>query len=497
MRSLILVFYGLVGTLFAQSPPPNIVLFLVDDMGVMDTSVPFLTDASGRPKKSPLNEWYRTPNMERLAAQGIRFNQFQAMSVCSPSRTSILNGQNAARHRVTNWINPYNNNREAHGPAKWNWKGTASDDVTLPMLLQKNGYRTIHIGKAHFGPVKSEGNDPTKLGFDVNIGGNAIGHPGSYYAKDGYGKGGKQAVPHLEKYHGTDTFLTTALTLEAKAQIDASVAAKKPFFLHLSHYAVHSPFQPDPRFIGNYENSDKPAPAQAYASLIEGMDESLGMVLDHLEKSGLAENTLVIFLGDNGSDAPLGDPHEVGSSAPLRGKKATHYEGGMRIPFIAAWAKPDPANRRQQALAIPAGAIQDQIASVEDIFPTLLGITNIKAPESHVIDGQPLNVLLAGKDDPAHRDTFLMHYPHAHRSTYFTSLRKGDWKTIYHYLPGENSPRYELFNLKADPYETTNLADKEPELLASMMKKLVAALEAHDALYPQDEEGKEIRPQLP
>ncbi len=497
MKTFLVFFYCFISTAIAQPAPPNIVVFLVDDMGIMDTSVPFLTDDNGKPKKYPLNEWYRTPSMERIARQGIRFNQFCAMSVCSPTRASILNGQNAARHHVTTWIDPYKNNRGPQGPAAWNWNGTAKGDITLPLLLQQNGYRTIHIGKGHFGPDKSEGSDPTNIGFDVNIGGSAIGHPGSYFGKDNYGKGSKHAVPHLEKYYGTDTFLTEALTYEANAQIDASINAKKPFFLYFAHYAVHSPFQSNPLFAEHYKSGTKSPQAKAFATLVESMDESLGMLLDHLEKAGIAENTLIFFLGDNGSDAPLGESHEVASSAPLRGKKGTHYEGGMRVPFIAAWAKTDATNAHQQALAIPADALQGHIASVEDIFPTVLDLTKIKAPETHKFDGQSMRTLLTGKDDPAHRDTFLMHFPHAHRSVYFTSLISGDWKVVYHYLPTAKQPRYELFHLKEDPYEQMNLAPKQSEMLEKMMKELIASLEKHDAQYPQDKEGKELRPQLP
>ncbi|MCX7826789.1 MAG: sulfatase-like hydrolase/transferase, partial [Verrucomicrobiae bacterium] len=134
----------------AAEAKPNIIIFLVDDMGVMDTSVPFLTDAAGKPKRYPLNDYYRTPNMERLAARGIRFNNFYAMSVCSPTRAAILTGQNAARHHITNWINPDTNNAGPQGPPQWNWKGLKKGDVTLPRLLQAAGYRTIHVGKGHF-----------------------------------------------------------------------------------------------------------------------------------------------------------------------------------------------------------------------------------------------------------------------------------------------------------------------------------------------------------
>ena len=171
---------------------PNIILFLVDDMGVMDTSVPFLTDANGKVETHPLNNWYHTPNMERLAEQGIRFSTFYAQSVSSPSRTSIMTGQNAARHRTTNWINSESNNRTTYGPHEWNWEGLTSEMPVYPKLLQKAGYRTIHVGKAHFGCIGSDGEDPRNVGFDVNIGGNSIGQPGEVIMANGDTDGQKE-----------------------------------------------------------------------------------------------------------------------------------------------------------------------------------------------------------------------------------------------------------------------------------------------------------------
>ena len=221
----------------AESSRPNIVVFLVDDMGVMDTSVPFLTDENGSPKRYPLNDYYRTPSMERLAAQGIRFNNFYAMSVCSPTRISIMTGQNAARHHATNWINPQKNNRGPQGPPDWNWEGLKPDDVTLPGVLREAGYRTIHVGKGHFGCDGSAGAEPLNLGFAVNVGGASFGAPGSYYAEENYGRGTRRAhhaVPHLEKYHGTETFLTEALTIEAKQRLTDAVDDGKPFYLYMS-----------------------------------------------------------------------------------------------------------------------------------------------------------------------------------------------------------------------------------------------------------------------
>lgn len=488
----------------AKGARPNIVIFLVDDMGVMDTSVPFLTDAEGRPKRYPLNDFYRTPNMERLAARGIRFNNFCAMSVCSPTRVSIMTGQNAARHHVTNWINPDQDNRGPFGPPDWNWRGLKQSDVTLPRVLRSAGYRTIHVGKGHFGARAFEGAEPKNLGFDVNVAGGAIGAPASYYGMQNFGNGKKRAshaVSDLEKYHGTDTFLTEALTIEAKRRVDDAVQEGVPFFLYMAHYAVHAPFNSDPRFAAHYRDSGKPAPAQAFATLIEGMDKSLGEVLDHLDALGVADNTLVFFLGDNGSDAPLGHEHAVACAAPLRGKKGAHYEGGMRVPFIAAWAKSSAGNPQQQRLPIAAGAVQSQLAAVYDLFPTILGLLEIEGPKDHVVDGSRLDALLTGKRDPSRNETFLMHYPHApHRSNYFTCYRDGDWKVIYHFFPSEASEgsHYQLYNLADDPFESKNLAAEQPERLRTLMQRLIAGLEEHKAQYPVAKDGvTPLKPELP
>ncbi|MBE7494674.1 MAG: sulfatase-like hydrolase/transferase [Verrucomicrobiaceae bacterium] len=509
MKRLLLCLLTLAAPLCAATAP-NIVIMLVDDMGVMDTSLPFLTDAAGKPKRYLLNEFYRTPNMERLAAKGVRFNNFCAMSVCSPTRISIMTGQNAARHRTTNWINPDNDNAGPQGPHDWNWQGLKPGDVTLASLLQSGGYRTIHVGKGHFAPRAFPAADPSKIGFDINVAGGSIGAPGSYYGKQNFdrpakGKGktkrGSHAVQGLEKYHGQDIFLTEALTLEAKAHVSDAVKEKKPFFLYFAQYAVHAPFDSDPRFAANYASSGKPPQAQAFATLVEGMDRSLGDVLDHLDTLGVAENTLVLFLGDNGSDAPLGHQHEVACAAPLRGKKGSHYEGGMRVPFIAAWAKPDAANEHQKRLPIAPNAIQSQQAAVYDMFPTILGLTGVQTPSSHIVDGKKLDTLLTAKPDSGRDEKFLMHYPHSpHRTDYFTTFRDGEWKVIYHYFPTEVSggSHYQLYNLKDDPFEQNDLAKSHPAELKKMMQGLIAGLEAQNAVYPV-EKGTQtpVRPKLP
>jgi arylsulfatase A-like enzyme len=470
---------------------PNIIVFLVDDMGLMDTSVPFLTDMNGNLLKYPLNDYYKTPNMEKLAEQGVRFTNFYAHSVCSPTRVSIMTGQNSARHGTTTWIRSEFNNRTEFGPSNWNWEGLNKESVTLPHVLQKAGYRTIHVGKAHFAPFGFEGENPLNLGFDINIAGSSIGHPGSYYGKDGFGliKGQKErAVPGLEKYHGKEKFLTEALTSEAKAIISQTKEEGKPFFLYMAHYAVHSPFQSDPRFADHYKDSGKTEKAQAYATLIEGIDKSLGDIIQHVKNLGMGENTLILFLGDNGSDAPLPIEDDYSSSSPLKGKKGNHWEGGMRVPFIASWVSPNDKIVCQEKTPIARNAIQQQLGTIMDIFPTLCRVANVNSPEDYVIDGFDLQNQFNGQQNVNRDELFLNHFPHGeHRSTYFTSLVKSNLKIIYHYQV-ENQARYELFNLKEDPFEANNLADKDPAQLKTMMKILSDEMKSKKALYPEKEE---------
>ena len=505
MRKIFISILSLFSCLLYSVEKPNIIIFLVDDMGMMDTSVPFITDKDGAPQVQELNEYFRTPAMEKLANQGIRFNQFCAQSVCSPSRASIISGQNATRHRTTTWINPSGNNKGQFGPEGWNWTGIEAGSPVLPKVLGDAGYTTIHIGKAHFGNKQAPANDPLKIGFQYNVGGACWGRPKSYYSEDHYGnhpkyKKGKKPVthnvPHLEKYYDSGTFLTEALTLETLPLIEKSVSAKKPFFLHLSHYALHSPFNSDPRYAKHYADSGKSKSAKAFATLVEGMDKSLGDVMTKLDQLGVAEDTLIIFLGDNGSDAPLGKTHDTVCAAPLKGKKGTHYEGGMRIPFIAAWAKVNPENKFQKALPIAQNSIQTQMATIMDIYPTVLELANIAKPQDHVVDGKSLKTLMSGQKDNAHPKTFLMHFPHQHRSSYYTTYRNQDWKIIYHYNPKSGQPEIELYHLKEDPYETNNLAQKNPEKAGALIKAMNAQLKAEGALFPTDKNGKELKPVL-
>lgn len=478
------------GTQSALKHRPNLVVFLIDDLGVMDTAVPSLTAGDGQPVEHPLNRFYRTPNLQRLAARGTRFSNFYAMSVCSPSRISLLTGQTSARHHTTQWIDPAQRNTGNFGPPDWNWSGLDPKTVTLPRLLQAAGYRTIHCGKGHFGPFDSPGADPTQLGFDLNIGGSAAGQPGSYYGADNFGNnpGPRQrwGVPALEADYGQDVFLTDALTRRFNAALRQAVAEQRPFFGYFAHYAVHAPFQRDPRFIGNYPGVSKEL--AAFGSLVEGVDQSLGEVLQQLEELDVAAETLIVFLGDNGTDAPRGDQAAISCAAPLRGKKGTHFEGGMRVPCLIAWAKPDPNHPLQRQWPIAAGRTLTQVAAIYDLTPTLLeaaigSATGLPQP----IDGCSLWAELAGTAAGRPAD-FLMHFPHEHRSSYFSVFRRGDWKLVYHWRRPEVE-RYELFDLARDPAESENLAAREPDQLRAMALALQQALAAAGAQHPRSDDG--------
>lgn len=266
----------------------------------------------------------------------------------------------------------------------------------------------------------------------------------------------------------------------------------------MAHYAVHSPFEADKRFLGNYTDPDKSEQAKAFATLIEGMDKSLGDIMDRLEELGVAENTLIFFLGDNGSDAPLGDEKGHFSSAPLRGKKGTEYEGGMRAPFIVSWGKPDATVKIQQALPIRQAIIQEQPATVMDIFPTVLSVTGINLPTGYVTDGYNLKTQLAGKQEADRPNRFLMHFPHEHRGSYFTTFRQDDWKLIYWYNPETpDKPSYELYNLADDPFETNDLSTIQKDRLIGLIREMKKQLLDEGALYAEDKQGNVLLPIIP
>ena len=468
----------------AGQPKPNILFFLVDDMGWQDTSEPFHYNGN-TPVVSALNNRYRTPNMETLASQGMKFTSAYACSVCTPTRASLMTGMNSARHHITTWTHPSNpqdtgsNQVPSLGaPTNWRRAGMDASDIALPELLQEAGYRTIHAGKAHFGSNGHFAGDPTAIGFDVNIAGHGAGGPGSYWGTSNFGTG-IWHVPGLEQYHGQSIFLTEALTLEMNKAIEQSVTDGVPFFAYMAHYAVHAPFTEDTRFSANYPSLS--GNAKAFATMVEGMDKSLGDIMTKLDTLGVAENTLVIFLSDNGGDM---------TNTPLRSKKGSRYEGGMRVPMIVGWSKLDGTNSFQQTLPITQGSLEHDIVACWDLFPTIAGITG--ATYNHAIDGHDLRPYFQSTPGTHRPQEFLMHFPHPHNHDFFTVLRDGDWKLILNYA----NDSYELYNLANDISETNNLAASEPARVMQMARKMARQLDAMNAQPPRNTSDNSDHPPL-
>lgn len=464
---------------------PNIVLFMVDDMGWQDTSVPFWE------RKTPLNEKYETPNMERLAAQGMKFTQAYAASVSSPSRVSLFTGMNAARHRVTNWTLHYNRSTDEKSNTlefpQWNVNGMCcTPDVpntvyatSFVQLLKDNGYYTVHCGKAHLGAISTPAADPRHVGFDVNIAGHAAGGLASYLGERNYGNTGNNpspfAVPGLEKYHGTNTFASEALTLEALKALDER-AQEKPFFLYMAHYAVHIPIEKDQRYYQKYIDKGLDPIEAAYAGLVEGMDKSLGDLMDYLEKNGLSDNTVIVFMSDNGGLAASSRGGQLHTqNRPLNSGKGSAYEGGVREPMIVCWpGVVEPASECGKYLI------------VEDFYPTLLEMAGVKKYKTvQTVDGKSFVPLLTGKGDPSEGRSLFWNFPNLWGASGpgiapTASVRKGDWKLIYYYETGKK----ELFNIREDIGEIHNLAEQQPKQAARLSKELAAHLRKTDAQRP-------------
>ncbi len=462
-------------------------LILVDDMGWQDTSVPFHYDDDGKAIPSPGNAMFKTPGMEKLAAQGMIFTQAYTPSVCSPSRTALMSGNNPSRTHITNWTNPAQpadtsmRGIKTMNPPAWRIEGMTTKDPSLARMMSKVGYRTIFVGKAHFGPTSNKDAQPEQLGFDVNIGGSGAGQPGSYLGEDCYSersyketkKHGPRDVPNLEKYYNTETFLTDALSTEMASEIQKSVKMGKPFFAYLGHYAVHTPLMMDPQFVDLYPNLK--GPLLKYATLISGMDQSITHLLKTLEDEGVAEKTLIIFASDNGGTAPLAK-----KCLPLRGNKGTPYEGGIRTPMIISWAKPSPDSSIQKKYPIAPGSRCDHIVALQDMFATLGTMVGGKVPKG--LDSADISGLLRGDGSCNRPETYFLNFPHQHNDAYYVLFRDGDWKVIYRY----HTKKWELYNLKSDIGEQHDLASESQEQLQTMARKLVAEHTRHRAQFPVD-----------
>lgn len=521
LRFAFVLHLGLMGAMLLSAQPtdgerPNIILFLVDDMGWTDTSLPF------GEFKVPNNDIYRTPNMERLARKGVRFANGYAQSVCTPSRVSLVTGMNSARHRVANWTNSGTDQpTDAPYPGftwpDWNYNGLAVQPgypntvvaTPLPMLLRKSGYYTAIVGKGHFAPFGVPTSNPEHIGFIEAIASDATGRPRSYLGTDNFGNKNRftymGGVKGLEAYHGQDIFLTEALTLEAKRVMDKALDLKTPFFLYLSHYAVHTPIMADQRFYQEYLDKGLDSVEARYAALVTGMDKSLGDVMDYLDERRIADNTIILFMSDNGGLAL--SPPRTGTSfnqnAPLRSGKGSLYEGGIREPMIAYWPG-----------VTEPGTIAKQYVCIEDFFPTILELAGVPAEGIvQLVDGLSFVSSLRVSETYDDSRTLLWHFPSnwAQGETtlkrYFpamrvedlgmgpvTAVRKGDWKLIYFY--GKKS--VELYNLTDDISETNNLARSRREKVRELFNVMVEELSAKDAQYPIDEQtGQKVLPELP
>jgi arylsulfatase A-like enzyme len=490
--SLLLVCIFLIAASFkssAQDKHPNIIVFLVDDMGWMDTSVPFDTSIM------PLNKRYHTPNMERLAREGVKFTNAYAAPVCTPSRVSMLTGMNVAHHGVTNWTSPQKNNSsdatdDEFNPAPWKINGLSPEPgipntvyaTTFSQLLKDAGYFTIHVGKAHWATAGTPGANPYNMGFMVNVSGDAAGNPQSYLGTENYGnmpgKATPQAVHDLEEYFTTDTFLTEALTLEAIKALEDPIKNHRPFYLNMAHYAVHVPLMSDKRFYKKYLEAGLNIEEAKYASMIEGMDKSLGDIMDYLKQKNIDKNTIIIFMSDNGglSLAPPrgGEPHT--QNLPLRAGKGSVYEGGIREPMIVKWP----------GIVKPA-TVNNQPIIIEDFFPTILELAGVKNYKTiQQVDGKSFVGLLKNPKSKIIERPFIWHFPNKWINedgpgiNYFSAIRLGNWKLVY----SMRNKTLELYNLKTDLSELNNLAAKYPDKVKELAGRLTKELKKTNAPMP-------------
>jgi arylsulfatase A-like enzyme len=480
-----------------SGPRPNIILFMVDDMGWQDTSVPFWKE------KTPFNKRYHTPAMERMASEGMMFTQAYASSVCSPTRVSLMTGMNAARHRVTNWTLQRNASVDGKSDIlsypEWNVNGVQPSDTVprsvyatmLPQILKDNGYYTIHCGKAHFGAITTPTANPLNCGFDVNIAGHAAGGPGSYLGTEYFGNAEKGAytlpwgVPGLEKYHGDSIFLTEALTREAIKALDNSKVTGKPFYLYMAHYAVHVPLYSDVRFYQKYIDMGLEEYEARYASMIEGMDKSLGDLMDYLDKNNLAEKTVILFMSDNGGFSLRPRAGELHThNKPLNSGKGSAYEGGIREPMIVKWpGKVKPGTKCNDYLLI------------EDFYPTILEIAQVKGYSTvQTIDGKSFVPMLLQTGSTSAGRNLFWHFPNNWGPTgpgigASSTIRSGDWKLIYFY----EDKHFELYNITDDIGELHNIASEQPERVKDMAVKLGNYLRSVEAQRPSFKAtGKEV-----
>ncbi len=473
IRTLIFIsFICLTNYSFAQSTDknrPNIVFFLVDDLGWADT----------QPYGSSFHE---TPNINKLAKEGMRFtNAYAASPVCSPTRSSIMTGKYPATTQNTDWFGAAQPEEEAKKknynrvllPAPYK-ENLSLEEKTIAEALKDGGYKTFFAGKWHLGETPEYW--PENQGFEVNKGGNSQGNPG---------KGG-----YFSPYNNprlTDGPVGEYLPLRLAQETNKFIEDNKdqPFFAYFSFYEVHTPLDAKKEQIDKYtkkkeklklgddtaiESGKKIRTTQSnpiYASMVETMDMAVGKVLDKLEELNLTENTIVIFFSDNGGlSVNEGMPT---SNLPLRAGKGWMYEGGIREPLIIKYPG-----------MIKANTINETPVISNDFYPTLLKIASLPLLPNQHTGGEDLTPLFNQKK--IKERSLFWHYPHYGNQggSPASAVRKGDYKLIHWY---ENN-RYELFNLKEDLSEKNNLLNTNPKESQKLKKELAVWLANQGAQFP-------------
>jgi len=434
----------------SQPSKPNVIFILADDYGWRDLS------CYG-------SSFYETPNLDRLAAQGMRFTQaYAACCVCSPTRASILTGKYPARLHITDWLpgrgdNPH---QELNHPVIV--QNLPLEETTLARALKEGGYKTGLVGKWHLG---GPGFYPENHGFDLDIAGSERGATSTFFSP--------YNLPHLSNGPAGE-YLTDRLTDEALKFIEDSKGA--PFFLYLAHYAVHTPHQAKkpmvekyaakaatlppggPEFMPEHDREARQIQNQpVYAGMIESLDDSVGRILDKLAELGLDKNTVIFFTSDNGGlSTSEGSPT---SNLPLRGGKGWNYEGGIREPLLVKWPG-----------VTQPGAVCDEPVMSTDYYPSILEIAGLPPRPAQHMDGVSVTPLLKGGARPAR--PFFWHYPHYSNQGGRPggAVRVGDYKLLESY----EDMRVELYNVKEDIGEKNDLAGKMPEKAAELRDKLHA-----------------------
>ena len=427
-----------------RSKRPNILIVLVDDLGSQDLG------CYG-------NRFIDTPNMDRLAADGMRWTQaYSACPVCSPSRVAEITGRSPARVRFTGHITAIDRHRwPKHGailPPDDNLDIPLAE-ITIAEALKPAGYTSVHVGKWHVG---HQGFFPTDQGFNVNIGGDRNGAPASYFWPY---KNRKRSVPVDGGKEGD--YLTDHLTDKTLQFIEEHKGG--PFLVHFTPYAVHTPLQAPEELVAKYEKRAKKGQAAdqasrikpVYAAMVERMDSNLGRMLDKLDELGIADDTVVIFSSDNGAVATSSD------NRPFRLGKANLYEGGVRVPLIIRW----PGKTKP-------GSVSDAPTITEDLHATIVDLVDGAKP-AEVLDGRSLARDIKGNPPPAEEAELHWYWPHyVGKTGPGAAIRAGNWKLIDFYDP----PRRELYDLKNDVGEANNLSESNPKKAVELQSKLDAWL---------------------